>query len=105
MEIAWCLSSQYRNEGVLTAEVMKEYGPLWAPYSVWGQAGQDNVITDEFNVARQLLSTNFHESCKISAPFACKRSFEGASGTSKSLSVKWRRLEGCKTAQEAPGAF
>ena len=65
MEIAWVLSSTYKNEGILTADVMKEHGPIWAPYSVWGQAGQDNVITDEFNVARQLMNTNFHTSCNL----------------------------------------
>ena len=65
MEIAWCLSYAYKNEGVLTAEVMKEHGPIWAPYSVWGQAEHDNVITNNFNVARQLMNTNFHQSCNL----------------------------------------
>ena len=65
MEIAWCLSESYNNESTLTADVMKQHGPIWAPYSVWSQVSQDNVITDDFNTARQLVSTDFHQTCNL----------------------------------------
>ena len=65
MEVCWVLTDKFEPTDTLTADVLKEAGPVWGPYSVWGKVWHDNVVTDDFNTARQLLRNNFNQHCNL----------------------------------------
>lgn len=64
MDICWVATHNF-NPTDITVDQLKESGPIWAPYSVWGQLWHDNVITDDFDVARQLLRNKFERNCNL----------------------------------------
>lgn len=65
MNVCWVLSSQFKPTDLLTADTLKDAGPIWGPYSQWSQVWHDNVVTDDFDVARQLLRNNFNSQCNL----------------------------------------
>lgn len=65
MNVCWALTKDFKPSDLLTADTLKEAGPVWGPYSVWSQVWHDNVITDDFDVARQLLRNNFNRHCNL----------------------------------------
>ena len=65
MEIAWALPQGYTPTEELTADKLKEIAPIWAPYEVWPRVWHDNVITNDFDVARNLMSHGFDKQCNL----------------------------------------
>jgi len=65
MNVCWVTTHDFKPTSLLTADTLKEAGPVWGPYSVWSQIWHDNVVTDDFDVARQLLRNNFNRQCNL----------------------------------------
>ena len=65
MEICWALTKTFEPTETLTPDVLKQAGPLWGPYEIWPKVWNDNVVTNDFDVARQLLSNQFDQHCNL----------------------------------------
>lgn len=65
MNVCWVATHNFNPTELLTPDRLKETGPVWGPYSIWSKLWQDNVITDDFDVARQLLRNNFNQNCNL----------------------------------------
>ena len=65
MNVCWVATHDFNPTELLTADRLKETGPVWGPYSAWSRLWQDNVVTDDFDVTRQLLRNKFERNCNL----------------------------------------
>lgn len=65
MNICWVLPENFTPTETLSVEKLKEHGPIWGPYSIWSRVWQDNVVSNDINIVRQLLSHNIQKSCNL----------------------------------------
>jgi hypothetical protein len=65
MNVSWVATHNFNATDLLTADTLKESGPVWAPYNVWAQLWHDNVVSNDFNIARQLLRNKFNRNCNL----------------------------------------
>ena len=65
MEVAWALPQGYTPSEGLSADSMKEIAPIWAPYDVWHQVWHDNVVSNDYNVVKNLLAHGFEKQCNL----------------------------------------
>jgi hypothetical protein len=68
MNVSWVLSNSLVLDPSIDLEAVKTVGPFWGGWQTWRSCGTDNVICNDFDRAKSLLTRKFNEGCNFYIP-------------------------------------